>query len=403
MEEEKKERIYKSLMLILITVIITFILTSMMVYKAMTKDGFKYVTTADGQTIGLDATLASFRKVLEKEYLGEIDDNELIEGAIKGYIAGLNDPYTEYYTKEEMKKLMDTTNGNYVGIGIYMLLDKEKNAIVIIKPMEGSPAEKAGLLPGDVISKVDGEPYTLETITAISDKIKGKAGTKVKLKICRGETETFEVEVERQKILISHIKTEVLENNIGYIYISDFDGGCADEFTEKYKELEKQGIKKLIIDIRNNGGGIVDEAIDILKLITNKGDKLLITKDKKENEKITKNDKNPIIEMPIVVLTNSYSASASEILTGALKDNEKATIVGTTTYGKGVIQTIHQLTDGSGLKITTNEYYTPNYNKINKIGIEPNIEVELPKEYENALVIPKDKDTQLQKAIELLK
>ena len=403
MEEEKKERIYKSLMLILITVIITFILTSMMVYKAMTKDGFKYVTTADGQTIGLDATLASFRKVLEKEYLGEIDDNELIEGAIKGYIAGLNDPYTEYYTKEEMKKLMDTTNGNYVGIGIYMLLDKEKNAIVIIKPMEGSPAEKAGLLPGDVISKVDGEPYTLETITAISDKIKGKAGTKVKLEICRGETATFEVEVERQKILISHIKTEVLENNIGYIYISDFDGGCADEFTEKYKELEKQGIKKLIIDIRNNGGGIVDEAIDILKLITNKGDKLLITKDKKENEKITKNDKNPIIEMPIVVLTNSYSASASEILTGALKDNEKATIVGTTTYGKGVIQTIHQLTDGSGLKITTNEYYTPNYNKINKIGIEPNIEVELPKEYENALVIPKDKDTQLQKAIELLK
>lgn len=403
MEEEKKERIYKSLMLILITVIITFILTSMMVYKAMTKDGFKYVTTADGQTIGLDATLASFRKVLEKEYLGEIDDNELIEGAIKGYIAGLNDPYTEYYTKEEMKKLMDTTNGNYVGIGIYMLLDKEKNAIVIIKPMEGSPAEKAGLLPGDVISKVDGEPYTLETITAISDKIKGKAGTKVKLEICRGETEIFEVEVERQKILISHIKTEVLENNIGYIYISDFDGGCADEFTEKYKELEKQGIKKLIIDIRNNGGGIVDEAIDILKLITNKGDKLLITKDKKENEKITKNDKNPIIEMPIVVLTNSYSASASEILTGALKDNEKATIVGTTTYGKGVIQTIHQLTDGSGLKITTNEYYTPNYNKINKIGIEPNIEVELPKEYENALVIPKDKDTQLQKAIELLK
>ena len=116
-----------------------------------------------------------------------------------------------------------------------------------------------------------------------------------------------------------------------------------------------------------------------------------------------RNDKNPIIEMPIVVLTNSYSASASEILTGALKDNEKATIVGTTTYGKGVIQTIHQLTDGSGLKITTNEYYTPNYNKINKIGIEPNIEVELPKEYENALVIPKDKDTQLQKAIELLK
>ncbi len=401
MEEEKKERIYKSLMLILITVIITFLLTSITIYKAITQNGFKYVTTSDGKTIGLDATLASFRNVLEKEYLGEIDDNALIEGAIKGYISGLEDPYSEYYTKEEMEKLMDTTNGNYVGIGIYMLLDKEKNAIVIIKPMEDSPAERAGLLPGDIISKVDGEIYTSETMTEISNKIKGKAGTKVKLEIIRGENETFEIEVERQKILISHIKSDVLENNIGYIYISDFDGGCADEFIEKYKELEQQGIKKLIIDIRNNGGGVVDEAIDILKLITNKGDTLLITKDKKDKEKITKNDKNPIIEIPIVVLTNGYSASASEILTGALKDNKKATIVGTTTYGKGVIQTIHQLTDGSGLKITTNEYYTPDHNKINKVGIEPNIEVKVPEEYENALTIPKDKDTQLQKAIEL--
>ena len=403
MKEEREEKIYKSLMLVVITVIITFLITSVTVYKAIAKNGIKYVKITDGEVTGLDETLASFRKVLEKEYLGEIDDETLVEGALKGYVEALGDPYTEYYTKEEMEKLMDTTNGNYVGIGIYMLVDKEKQTIVVLKPMENSPAEQAGILAGDIITKVDGEGYTLDTITEVSNKIKGKAGTKVKLEIKTGEKETFEIEVERKKILISHINTKVLKDNIGYIYISDFDGGCADEFTQKYKELKKQGIEKLIIDIRNNGGGIVDEAINILKLITDKGDTLLITKDKNENEKITKNDKDPIINMPIVVLTNEYSASASEIMTGALKDNEKATIIGTITYGKGVIQTIHTLADGSGLKITTNEYYTPKYYKINKVGIEPNIKVDVPEEYKNKTTIPEEKDTQLQKAIETLK
>lgn len=392
MKEEREEKIYKSLMLVVITVIITFLITSVTVYKAIAKNGIKYVKITDGEVTGLDETLASFRKVLEKEYLGEIDDETLVEGALKGYVEALGDPYTEYYTKEEMEKLMDTTNGNYVGIGIYMLVDKEKQTIVVLKPMENSPAEQAGILAGDIITKVDGEGYTLDTITEVSNKIKGKAGTKVKLEIKRGEKETFEIEVERKKILISHINTKVLKDNIGYIYISDFDGGCADEFTQKYKELKKQGIEKLIIDIRNNGGGIVDEAINILKLITDKGDTLLITKDKNENEKITKNDKDPIINMPIVVLTNEYSASASEIMTGALKDNEKATIIGTITYGKGVIQTIHTLADGSGLKITTNEYYTPKYYKINKVGIEPNIKVDVPEEYKNKTTIPEEKE-----------
>ena len=403
MKEEREEKIYKSLMLVVITVIITFLITSVTVYKAIAKNGIKYVKITDGEVTGLDETLASFRKVLEKEYLGEIDDETLVEGALKGYVEALGDPYTEYYTKEEMEKLMDTTNGNYVGIGIYMLVDKDKQTIVILKPMENSPAEQAGILAGDIITKVDGQGYTLDTITEVSKKIKGKAGTKVKLEIKRGEKETFEIEVERKKILISHINTKVLKGSIGYIYISDFDGGCADEFTQKYKELKKQGIEKLIIDIRNNGGGIVDEAINILKLITDKGDTLLITKDKNENEKITKNDKDPIINMPIVVLINEYSASASEIMTGALKDNEKATIIGTITYGKGVIQTIHTLADGSGLKITTNEYYTPKYYKINKVGIEPNIKVDVPEEYKNKTTIPEEKDTQLQKAIETLK
>lgn len=351
---------------------------------------------------GLEYTLAKFRGELEKKYIGEINDEELIDGAIKGYVAALGDPYTTYYTKEEMEEIMQETNGNYVGIGIYMTLNREKNAIEIVKPMEDSPAEKAGIMQGDLITKVDGVSYTGEQMDEAANEIKGEAGTKVKLEILRnGETKEFEI--TRKKVLISHIEAKVLEDNIGYIAISDFDGGCANEFESKYKKIKEQGINKLIIDIRSNGGGIVDEAIEILELITNKDSTLLITKDKNNNEEITKSDKNPIINMPIVVLTNNYSASASEILAGALKDNKKAVLVGTTTYGKGVIQELRMLSDGSGLKITTNEYFTPNRNSINKIGIKPDVEVELSEEAKATLNLNEKNDNQLQKAIEILK
>lgn len=401
MERNNGQKVYRIVMLIMIVVVITSLITAYGTHRVLTNKGsFSKEGTSD--LSGLEYTLARFRSELEKKYIGEINDDELIDGAIKGYVAALGDPYTVYYTKEEMKEIMQETNGNYVGIGIYMTLDKEKNVITVIKPMEDSPAEKAGILPGDIIVKVDGEGYTGDQMEEASNRIKGESGTKVKLEILRG-TETKEFEITRQKVLISHITTKVLEGNIGYIAISDFDGGCADEFENKYKKLQEQGIKKLIIDIRSNGGGIVDEAIDILDLITDKNSTLLITTDKNNNEEITKAKKDPTIKMPIVVLTNGYSASASEILAGALKDNKKATIVGTTTYGKGVIQELRQLTDGSGLKITTNEYFTPNYNAINKIGVTPDVEVDLSDEAKTKVNLTEKEDNQLQKAIEVLK
>lgn len=401
MERNNGQKVYKIVMLIMIVVVITSLVTAYGTHRVLTNKGsFSKEGTSD--LSGLEYTLARFRSELEKKYIGEINDDELIDGAIKGYVAALGDPYTVYYTKEEMKEIMQETNGNYVGIGIYMTLDKEKNVITVIKPMEDSPAEKAGILPGDIIVKVDGEGYTGDQMEEASNRIKGESGTKVKLEILRG-TETKEFEITRQKVLISHITTKVLEGNIGYIAISDFDGGCADEFENKYKKLQEQGIKKLIIDIRSNGGGIVDEAIDILDLITDKNSTLLITTDKNNNEEITKAKKDPTIKMPIVVLTNGYSASASEILAGALKDNKKATIVGTTTYGKGVIQELRQLTDGSGLKITTNEYFTPNHNAINKIGVAPDVEVDLSDEAKTKVNLTEKEDNQLQKAIEVLK
>lgn len=402
MEKNNGQKIYKIIMLVMIVIVITSLVTAYGTYQYLINKGNADSSKSDTSLSGLEYTLARFRSELEKKYLGEINDEELIDGAIKGYVSALGDPYTVYYTKKEMAEIMQETNGNYVGIGIYMTLNKEMNAIEVIKPMENSPAEKAGILQGDIITKVDGEAYTGDKMDEASNKIKGEAGTKVKIEILR-DGETKEFEITREKILISHITTKVLENNIGYIAISDFDGGCANEFETKYQKLKEQGITKLIIDIRNNGGGIVDEAIDILDLIIDKGSTLLITTNKNGEEEITKAKKNPIINMPIVVLINGYSASASEILAGALKDNEKATLVGTTTYGKGVIQELHQLTDGSGLKITTNEYFTPNHNKINKVGIEPNVTIELSDEAKTTLNLKEEDDNQLQKAIEILK
>ena len=395
MENRNTQRIYKMIMLVLIVIIVTSLVTAFTTYQYLSNNGISYSKVNTTSLEGLEYTLSQFRSELEKKYIGEINDEELIEGAVKGYVDALGDPYTTYYTKKEMKTIMEETNGNFVGIGVYMTKDLEKNAILIIKPIENSPAEKAGILPGDLITKVDDVEYT-------GDKIRGEEGTKVKLEIYRnGETKTFEL--TRTKVVVSHVTTKVLNNDIGYIAISDFEGECASEFETKYKQLEKQGIKKLIIDIRNNGGGIVDEALKIANMLVDKDSTLLITKDKSDKEEITKATEKPIINMPTVVLVNGYSASASEILAGALKDNGKATLVGTKTYGKGIIQELHQLSDGSGLKITVSEYYTPNHNAIHKIGITPDVEIDLSEDVKQQTTIQEKDDNQLQKAIEILK
>lgn len=402
MENRNTQRIYKMIMLVLIVIIVTSLVTAFTTYQYLSNNGISYSKVNTTSLEGLEYTLSQFRSELEKKYIGEINDEELIEGAVKGYVDALGDPYTTYYTKKEMKTIMEETNGNFVGIGVYMTKDLEKNAILIIKPIENSPAEKAGILPGDLITKVNDVEYTGDKLEEASNKIRGEEGTKVKLEIYRnGETKTFEL--TRTKVVVSHVTTKVLNNDIGYIAISDFEGECASEFETKYKQLEKQGIKKLIIDIRNNGGGIVDEALKIANMLVDKDSTLLITKDKSDKEEITKATEKPIINMPTVVLVNGYSASASEILAGALKDNGKATLVGTKTYGKGIIQELHQLSDGSGLKITVSEYYTPNHNAIHKIGITPDVEVDLSENVKQQTTIQEKDDNQLQKAIEILK
>lgn len=401
MKEEKAQKIYKVIMLIAITAIITFMITTIALYGTAGGSNIKYIST-DTSSIG--SKIAYYKKFIEEHYIYEIDDEKMLESAIKGYFEGLGDQYSEYISKDEMEEYMADTTGKYVGIGVYITNDTTKNQIVILTPMKGSPAEEAGLKAGDVITKVDGIEYTGEQLSEASAKLKAEEGTKVKVGILRNG-ENLEVEVERRTIKVNHIESKVIKDNIGYIEITAFDEGCYDEFVENYNKLKSQNIKSLIIDLRNNGGGIVDEATDIADMFTNKDETLLITTGKKgEKEEITKAKKEKQIDMPIVILTNEGTASASEILTAAIKENneETTTIVGTKTYGKGVIQSIFTLVDGSGIKLTTNEYLTPKRNSINKIGISPDYEIELP-EGESSYTVEEKDDTQLQKAIELLK
>ena len=391
-------------MLIILVAFVTFILTSIGFYQYFVKGDSlnKYLTfmTSD-ESQDISQTLDTYRAVIDKYYLGDVDEESLKEGAIQGYIEGLGDPYTEYISKEDMEDYLQDTMGNFVGIGIYMIQDTETNQIMVLSPIKGSPAEKAGIQPGDYIVAVNGEPCTADDMTVISTKIKGEERSTVKLQILRGE-ETLDFEITRENIIVNPVEGEVLENNIGYIEFSSFDENTAEEFKTRFEELQSQGITSLIIDLRNNGGGIVDEALEIAGYIADKDSVLLYEVDKENNEIVEKNESNPIINMPVIILTNENTASSSEILAGALKDLGKARTVGTTTYGKGVIQQILTLPDGSGLKITTEKYLTPNRTEINEVGIEPDETVELPESVENVLNVDRSQDTQLQKAIEML-
>lgn len=338
-------------------------------------------------------TLTSFREVIDREFIGEIDENKVLDETIKGYVNGLGDEYSEYLTVEDWEEFQTVALGNYVGIGIYMSTDKNDN-VVVVEPIKESPAEKVGIKAGDVIVGVNDESVIGAGSEYVSNKIKGEEGTKVKVTIERNG-EYLDFDIERKAIKVYHVETEMLENNIGYISLATFDEGCAEEFKKEYLELKNKGAKKIIVDLRNNTGGLVEEALSLLDLFLPKNTTTLVTVDSKGNKDYSKTKDPQLITEDVVVLVNEYSASASEIVAGALKDHERAQVVGTKTYGKGVIQSVFMLEDGSALKLTVEEYFTPKEVKINKVGIEPNHTVEL--DIENQI------DTQLNKAKELLK
>ena len=400
MKKEKKYQIYKIIMIVAIAVFITFMVTSLSLYTYFVKNPVS--GSSSNTSKSLSSKLARYKEIINQYYLGDVDETKLEEGAIKGYIEGLGDPYTEYISKEDMDSYLDDTMGNFVGIGIYMIKNTQYDRIQVLSTIKGGPAEKAGIQAGDLIISVDGVEYKAGDMTTASNNIKGEEGTKVTVELLRG-AETVKYELTREKVKVNQVEGKVISNNIGYIKFTSFDETTAEDFKAKYEELSKQNIKSLIIDLRNNGGGIVDQALEIADYMTDKDSVLLYEVDKNNKETVKKAKEDPIINMPIIILTNENTASASEILAGALKDLGKAKTVGTTTYGKGVIQQILKLNDGSGLKITIEEYQTPNKNKINKVGIEPDEKVELPDSVSNPLNVQESEDTQLQKAIEMLK
>ena len=403
MDKERKNRIYKIIMIVAISVFITFMVTSISLYTYFLNNPISITSkSSSSSSKEIAGTLQKYKEIIDKYYLGDVDEEKLKEGAIKGYIEGLGDPYTEYISADEMEDYLSDTMGNFVGIGIYMVKNTEKGKIQVLAPIKGSPAEKAGIQAGDLILTVDGVDYSADEMTIASNKIKGEEGTTVTIEVLRG-TETKKYELKREKVKVNQVEGKVLSNNIGYINFTSFDETTADDFKTKFEELNKQGIKSLIIDLRNNGGGIVDQALQIADYVADKDSVLLYEVDKNNKETVKKAKTDPIINMPIIILTNENTASASEILAGALKDLGKAKTVGTTTYGKGVIQQILKLSDGSGLKVTIEEYQTPNRNKIHKIGIAPDEEVKLPDSVTNVLNVTESEDTQLQKAIEMLK
>lgn len=398
-KKKQGNSIYKTIMTIIATAIITSIVTIVWIYGSAELSSTESAIGSAAKSSSLSAKLSVIRNKIDQEYIGEIDENDLIEGAIKGYVSGLNDEYTEYLTVDEMSSFTEDIEGEFVGIGVYITKDTENNTILVYGTIPDSPAQVAGLKTGDIITSVDGVECNGDDYDTITNNIKGVEGTKVTIGILR-DGEELSFEIERKTVEVKHVTSQKLENNIGYIYISSFEGDVSSQFEEAYNDLANQGITSLIIDIRNNGGGIVDESLDIAEMMTDKGQTLLIESDKNGEEEVIKAEEDKTITMPIVLLVNEYSASASEILAGILKENvENATLIGNTTYGKGVIQTLYPLTDGSGIKITTNEYFTPNHNTINKIGVEPDIKVD---DYLFLGTLDLDNDTQIKRAMEEL-
>ena len=330
--------------------------------------------------------IMALEKIIESDYYQDVDEDKLILGAEKGLVQALKDPYSEYYTEEEFALLKEQTQGSFTGIGIYMT-GNDKDNIVVQSVIKNYPAEKSGLKAGDIILKVDGEQVKASESTKASSKIKGKAGTSVVLTIQRGDKK-FDVTVKREEIIVESVKSEVKEDNIGYIQITSFDKNTYNEFKEHMSSLQKKNVKSLIIDLRDNPGGLLDVCVDIADDLLGKGT-IVYTKDNKGDTQYYKSDANKI-DLPIVVLINENSASASEILTAAIVDNKAGIAVGTTSYGKGLVQSVKEFKDGTGYKLTTAQYYTPNGDYINKQGIKPNIE-------------EKDKNKQLSKAIEYIK
>lgn len=347
------------------------------------------------------------KSLIDKNFLFDYKEEDLYEGSLKGMFANLGDPYTQYYSKDEFSKLMETLDGRYKGIGVLVQASKE-GFIKVVQVFDGSPASDAGLKEGDYIIKVEGKEYSADQMEEAVAIMKGEEDTNVKITVRRMKEdgknfEDIDMDVARRDVKVDTIDESLLgirDKKIGYIHIKSFDDVTGEDFEDSYKKLKEAGMEGLVLDLRNNPGGSLDVCLDIADKFLDKG--VIVTTEDKNGEVITEESDEDKDDIPMTVLVNENSASASEILSGALKDRDRAKIIGKKTFGKGIVQKLFPLEDGSGAKITISEYHTPSGAKINKVGVEPDIELE---NSEEGLEISKEnlsKDDQFKKALQVL-
>ncbi|HOJ11441.1 MAG TPA: S41 family peptidase [Clostridiales bacterium] len=405
---KKSSVIIGIIVIVLVTSIITFSIAAVVFLGPVFNN--KYQISFDTGSVNYESIkkFNQARKALKDNYYEDVDENVLLEGAVAGMAASLDDPYTVYYTKEQMDKILEIpkkSEETYVGIGVSIIADKD-GIVTVVEPFTGTPAYEAGIKQGDKIIKVNDEDVTaLKDESTVVKLIKGPENTTVKITVYRpSEGRPIDFEVSRKKITVQlNIRSEVLQDNIGYIRLISFmDDKINKEFEEHLKKLLDQNIKALVIDVRDNPGGYYNKVVNIVDRIIPEG-LIVYTEDRQKNVQEERSDKREL-EIPLAVLINENSASASEILAGAIKDHKKGALVGTKTFGKGLVQNLLPLDDGSGIKITISRYFTPSGVCIHGTGIEPDINIDLDEKYKYTPIsqIPREDDIQLKKAVEIL-
>lgn len=394
----KKKMIALAVAVIVLTNIITFVVTN----NVSLLMGNKVIISKENyDEYSKFNKLFAVKDIIESEYVDKVDEVKLVEGAVKGLASGVGDPYTVYWDPSEYESNTIQTEGEYAGVGL-VVGPTADNRLVVVSPIEDTPAEKAGIKSGDTIAKIDDKAMSGSSIDEAVSLMRGKAGTPVKITIVReGVSSPMDMNVTRANIVIKSVKSEILNSNIGYIRITAFQANTAEDFSKALVSLKSKGIKGLIIDLRNNGGGLLSQCVKISDELIGEGT-IVYTIDNKSEKQVMKSDKNKL-DMPLAILVNGGTASASEIVSGAVKDTKTGTLIGTRTFGKGLVQTIVPIPgEKSAVKVTTARYYTPSGICIQGTGIDPDIVVDLPEDLKQKAELTRQEDIQLSKALEVL-
>lgn len=399
----RRKWIIRTIAIVLVTNILTFGIANFVSFQL--PNGKVLVSRKTYENILSFEKLYTIKDKIDKYYIGEVDNNKLIEGAAKGMATALKDPYTVFMNQAEFSDFASQTGGTYVGLGLQIGVKEDK--IVVVSTFESSPAEKAGILAGDIIETVNGTTVTGQDMEKAVSMMKGKKGEEVKLTVSRETRGAFEVSAVRDEIQMVTVKEEILDKEIGYIQVSLFDEHTADNFDKALKSLSSKGMKSLILDLRENPGGLLDQTVKMTSQFVPKGKNIVYTEDKEKNRKNYDSVGGIAEGLPITILIDGNTASASEILIGAIKDYNIGTLVGEKSFGKGVVQTTFYrdkdgFGDGTALKVTISKYFTPNGQNIHGVGIAPDVEVVYPKELKEK-PYDRNSDPQFKKALEIAK